>query len=161
MPLRDQEKSDQIRNKIRDLYIFFHKSASAIEKELNATQEFTSKYGNITVPGVNYHIQKIKSEYEKYIGEDAIDKYTAEFVRLQNSFDAELDDVDEMIKATEEEDIKIKLMRLRHEIRLDKMKMLQDIELPLAVKKLKLERKKKYDSVTIVEPEAIEDNTNA
>ena len=39
--------------------------------------------------------------------------------------------------------------------------MLQDIELPLAVKKLKLERKKKYDSVTIVEPEAIEDNTNA
>ena len=161
MPLRDQQKSDEIRSKVRDLYIFFHKSASAIEKELNSTQEFTSKYGTITVPGVNYHIQKIKSEYEKYIGEDAIDKYTAEFVRLQNSFDAELDDVDEVIKATEEEDIKIKLIRLRHEIRLDKMKMLQDIELPLAVKKLKLERKKKYDSVTLVEPEAIEDNTNA
>ena len=98
MPLRDQQKSDEIRSKVRDLYIFFHKSASAIEKELNSTQEFTSKYGTITVPGVNYHIQKIKSEYEKYIGEVAIDKYTAEFVRLQNSFDAELDDVDEMIK---------------------------------------------------------------
>ena len=157
MHLRDQQKSDGIRNKVRDLYIFFHKSASAIERELNASQEFTSKYGTITVPGVNYHIQKIKSEYEKYIGEDAIDKYTAEFVRLQNSFDAELDDVDEMIKATEEEDIKIKLMRLRHEIRLDKMKMLQDIELPLAVKKLKLERKKKYDTLEVVPKELEKD----
>ena len=157
MPLRNQDKSDEVRNKVRDLYIFFHKSASAIQKELNTNQEFISKYGTITVPGVNYHIQKIKSEYEKYIGEDAIDKYTAEFVRLQNSFDAELDDVDEMIKATEEDDIKIKLMRLRHEIRLDKMKMLQDIELPLAVKKLKLERKKKYDTLEVVPKELDKD----
>ena len=153
MPVRDQKESDQIRNKIRDLYIFFHKSASAIEKELNASKEFVSRYGSITIPGVDYHIQKIKAEYEKYIGEDAIDKYTAEFVRLQNSFDAELDDVDEMIKKTDDEDIKIKLMRLRHEIRLDKMKMLQDIELPLAVKKLKLERNRKYDTLQVVVPE--------
>ena len=65
-----------------------------------------------------------------------------------------------MIKNTQEEDIKIKLMRLRHEIRLDKMKMLQDIELPLAVKKLKLERKKKYDTIKTVEPEQVEDKTN-
>ena len=61
MPLRDQQKSDEIRSKVRDLYIFFHKSASAIEKELNSTQELTSKYGTITVRGVHYHIQKIKS----------------------------------------------------------------------------------------------------
>ena len=61
---------------------------------------------------------------------------------------------------TEEDDIKIKLMRLRHEIRLDKMKMLQDIELPLAVKKLKLERNKKYETIKTVEPEKIEDQTN-
>ena len=134
-----------------------NKQIRAIEKELNSDQDFTRKYGTITVPGVHYHIQKIKSEYEKYIGEDAIDKYTAEVVRLQNSFDAELDDVDEMIKATEEEDIKIKLMRLRHEIRLDKMKMLQDIELPLAVKKLKLERKKKYDTLEVVPKELEKD----
>ena len=160
MPLRDQQKSEEIRNKIRELYIFFHKSASSIEQELNSTVEFVSKYGKITVPGVNYHIQKIKEEYEKYIGEDAIDKYTAEFVRLQNSFDAELDDVDKMIKDSEDEDVVIKLMRLRHEIRLDKMKMLQDIELPLAVKKLKLERKKKYETIKTVEPEEIEDKTD-
>ena len=155
-----KEKSEEIRNKIRDLYIFFHKSPSSIQRELSSDQEFIRKYGSITIPGVNYHIQKIKSEYEMYIGEDAIDKYTAEFVRLQNSFDAELDDVDEMIKKTEDEDVRIKLMRLRHEIRLDKMKMLQDIELPLAVKKLKLERKKKLDTIKTVEPEQIEDNTN-
>jgi len=142
-----QKRTDEVRSKIRDLYIFFHKSPSSITRELNEDQEFTRKYGTITVPGVNYHIQKIKSEYEQFIGEDAIDKYTAEFVRLQNSFDHELDDVDEMIKATEDEDVRIKLMRLRHEIRLDKMKMLQDIELPLAVKKLKMERKKKLSTI--------------
>ena len=89
-----KEKSEEIRNKIRDLYIFFHKSPSSIQRELSSDEEFIRKYGSITIPGVNYHIQKIKSEYEMYIGEDAIDKYTAEFVRLQNSFDAELDDVD-------------------------------------------------------------------
>ena len=144
---RNDKDSADIRNVIRDKYIFFHMSATAIEKELNSDQDFTRKYGTITVPGVHYHIQKIKSEYEKYIGEDAIDKYTAEFVRLQNSFDKELEDVDEMIKRTEDDDVIIKLMRLRHEIRLDKMKMLQDIELPLAVKKLKIERSKKYDTL--------------
>ena len=153
-----KEKSEEIRNKIRDLYIFFHKSPSSIQRELSSDEEFIRKYGSITIPGVNYHIQKIKSEYEMYIGEDAIDKYTAEFVRLQNSFDAELDDVDEMIKKTEDEDVRIKLMRLRHEIRLDKMKMLQDIELPLAVKKLKLERKKKLNTIKTIEP--LEDKRN-
>ena len=153
-----KEKSEEIRNKIRDLYIFFHESPSSIQRELSSDEEFIRKYGSITIPGVNYHIQKIKSEYEMYIGEDAIDKYTAEFVRLQNSFDAELDDVDEMIKKTEDEDVRIKLMRLRHEIRLDKMKMLQDIELPLAVKKLKLERKKKLDTIKTIEP--LEDKRN-
>ena len=142
-----QKRTEEIRTRIRDLYIFFHKSPSSITKELNEDNDFTRKYGTITVPGVNYHVQKIKAEYEQFIGEDAIDKYTAEFVRLQNSFDHELDDVDEMIKRTEDEDVKIKLMRLRHEIRLDKMKMLQDIELPLAVKKLKLERKKKLTTI--------------
>ena len=152
-----KEKTEHIRNKIRDLYIFFHKSPSSIQRELCADEEFIRRFGTITIPGVNYHIQKIKSEYEQYIGEDAIDKYTAEFVRLQNSFDSELDDVDEMLKMTEDEDVRIKLMRLRHEIRLDKMKMLQDIELPLAVKKLKIERKKKYDTIKTIEPEKIED----
>ena len=155
-----QKRTEEIRTKIRDLYIFFHKSPSSITRELNEDNEFTRRYGTITVPGVNYHIQKIKSEYEQFIGEDAIDKYTAEFVRLQNSFDAELDDVDKMIKDSEDEDVVIKLMRLRHEIRLDKMKMLQDIELPLAVKKLKLERKKKYETIKTVEPEEIEDKTD-
>jgi len=148
---RNEDDSKAIRDKIRDLYIFFHKSASAIERELNGDSNFVRRYGNITIPGVNYHIQKIKGEYERFIGEDAIDKYTAEFVRLQNSFDQELEDVDEMIRRTDSEDVRIKLMRLRHEIRLDKMKMLQDIELPLAVKKLKLERNKKLKKLNVVE----------
>ncbi len=148
---RNEDDSKAIRDKIRDLYIFFHKSASAIERELNGDSNFVRRFGNITIPGVNYHIQKIKSEYERFIGEDAIDKYTAEFVRLQNSFDQELEDVDEMIRRTDSEDVRIKLMRLRHEIRLDKMKMLQDIELPLAVKKLKLERNKKLKKLNVVE----------
>ena len=148
---RNEDDSKAIRDKIRDMYIFFHKSASAIERELNGDSDFVRRYGNITIPGVNYHIQKIKSEYERFIGEDAIDKYTAEFVRLQNSFDQELEDVDEMIRRTDSEDVRIKLMRLRHEIRLDKMKMLQDIELPLAVKKLKLERNKKLKKLNVVE----------
>ena len=148
---RNEDDSKAIRDKIRDLYIFFHKSASAIERELNGDSNFVRRFGNITIPGVNYHIQKIKSEYERFIGEDAIDKYTAEFVRLQNSFDQELEDVDEMIRRTDDEDVRIKLMRLRHEIRLDKMKMLQDIELPLAVKKLKLERNKKLKKLNVVE----------
>ena len=56
-----------------------------------------------------------------------------------------------MIRRTDSEDVRIKLMRLRHEIRLDKMKMLQDIELPLAVKKLKLERNKKLKKLNVVE----------
>ena len=155
---RNEDDSKAIRDKIRDLYIFFHKSASAIERELNGDSNFVRRFGNITIPGVNYHIQKIKSEYERFIGEDAIDKYTAEFVRLQNSFDQELEDVDEMIRRTDSEDVRIKLMRLRHEIRLDKMKMLQDIELPLAVKKLKLERKKKLDTIKTIEP--LEDKRN-
>ena len=36
---RSDEKSKEIRDKIRDMYIFFHKSASAIERELNGDSD--------------------------------------------------------------------------------------------------------------------------
>lgn len=153
---RSKEVQEELKSKIRDLYIFFHKSARTIEAEVNEDPDFVKRFGKVPASTVQRYINKIKAEYEHYIGEDAIDKYTAEFVRLQNSMDQELDDIDNMIKETDNKELKIRLMRLRHEIRLDKMRMLQDIELPLAVKKLKLERSKKLNTIKMINEEPTE-----
>jgi len=60
--------------------------------------------------------------------------------------DRDIEDIDKLIKGEEEEeeqnkDLLLKLLRFRHEIKLNKMKLLQDVELPIKVKKLKRERK--------------------
>ena len=78
-----------------------------------------------------------------------MDTYIGEFIRGMQGYEQDVESIDTLIehergKGLDEadKDVIIKLMRLRHEIKTDKFKMLQDSALPLQVKKLKQERQR-------------------
>ena len=128
-------------------------SCRAIANEINATVSLRSRFGDIDQSGVFYHVQQIREELEDTINEDALDTYVAEFIRLKESLDADIEAVDDLLKTLkpkenpEDRDVWLRTQRFRKELKEMKMKLLQDIELPIRVKKLKRERtiQKKYN----------------
>lgn len=94
---------------------------------------------------VHLYISKIEKEMAHYMDEDTFLKYIAEFTRSRATMDREIEEIDAMIDTLDnnvkgDKEVKVRLLTLRHQIRLDKMRILQDLELPLAVKKFKKER---------------------
>jgi hypothetical protein len=120
-------------------------NAHQIANEVNKDTELMSKFGKTTPMGVHYHIVKIRQELENTISEDALDTYIGEFIRAKEGLDQDVEALDGLISLAHEQadvELELKLRRHRHEVKLDKFRLLQDSELPLQVKKLKMERTK-------------------
>src|SRR3990167_3881254 len=149
MVSRNKRERLELRAKIKDLWVlgFTHaKIAETLQTKFNI---------KISEPGVRLHVIKIEKELESMISEDAIDKYVSEFVRMRTIFDNESEEMSKIIDTLSDDDpkeleAKIKLINARHAVRLDKMKMLQDIELPIAIKKYKREREKFNNRLEVV-----------
>ena len=149
---RSPEVSKELHQFIRDKYIYSGMSCRAIANEINGTVSLRSRFGDIDQSGVFYHVQQIREELEDTINEDALDTYVAEFIRLKESLDADIEAVDAILATLEpktkpeDRDVWLRTSRFRKELKEMKMKLLQDVELPIRVKKLKRERQiqKKY-----------------
>ena len=153
--VRSRELSHELNKYIYDRYVFLHMSERAIMRSINEDPKMLQKFGEITPPDIHYHVAKIKMELENTLDIDAIDKYTAEYVRFQNSIESEIEDTEEIIKLTDKEKEKetwIKLKRLKKELMETKLRALQDHELPLVVRKLKKERDMKTRTIKLVDP---------
>lgn len=140
MANRNKRQSLALRAKIRDLWILGYNTVEIADK-------LTRDGDKISPEWVSIHVKKIEADLEHGISEDAIDKYASEFVRMRASFDNEITEMTRIIDKLSDEDpkeleAKIKLINARHAVRTDKVKMLQDVELVLAVKKYKQERSK-------------------
>jgi len=129
--------------------MFFGRNAYQIANTINSDTQLMSMFGKTTPAGVHYHIINIRSDLENTISEDALDTYIGEFIRGMHGYEQDVTSIDTLIEHERDKgldvadkDIIIKLMRLRHEIKTDKFRMLQDSALPLQVKKLKIERNK-------------------
>jgi len=142
---RGPELSRELNKYIYDRYIFMHMSERAIMRSINENTALHSKFGDISPPDIHYHVAKIKIQLEETLDMDAIDKYTAEYVRFQTSIESEIEDVQGMLDCTNEteKEVWIRLKRLKKELMETKLKALQDHELPLVVRKLKREREMK------------------
>ena len=149
---RSPEVSKELHQLIRDKYIYAGMSCRAIANEINGTVSLRSRFGDIDQSGVFYHVQQIREELEDTVNEDALDTYVAEFIRLKESLDADIEAVDAILATLEpktkpeDRDVWLRTSRFRKELKEMKMKLLQDVELPIRVKKLKRERtlQKKY-----------------
>ncbi len=146
---RGPELSKDFHDYIFNQWMFFSENAYGIAEKINKSTELMSKFGKTTPAGVRYHIKQIEKEMESTISEDAMDTYIGEFMRARTGFEHDVADIQTLMSHEKEKgledmdkDLYLKLARLRHEIKLDSFKMLQDSALPLQVKKLKLEREK-------------------
>ena len=150
---RNPKLSKELHDYIYNEWVFKQRNAYQITNTMNGSTELTNKYGKINVSGVNYHLHNIKKELEDVVSDDAIDTYVAEFIRLKEGIDqdvAALDKMLELCNGAEDIETELKIRRHRHEVKLDKFRMLQDAELPLAVKKMKMERNKRLPKPNVV-----------
>lgn len=144
---RSPELSEKLHTLIWDLWVYKNMGLEQIANHINGDTQLRSEFGEITKDGVYYHVVKIREELEKTVNEDALDSYVGEFIRAKEGLDADIQAVQVLIDAEKQNansnpETLIKLMRLKHEIKVDRFKLLQDVELPIRVKKLKREREK-------------------
>jgi len=163
LPTRGTEISKELHSYIRDLWVYKSMSCRAIANHINEDASLKSRFGKIDSSGVFYHIKQIREEFEGTINEDSLDTYVSEFIRLKESMDDDIEAIDGLMKEEKESenpsrDLILKMMRQRHEIKLNKMKLLQDVELPIRVKQLKRERDRK---VKILRPQPVSELEDA
>lgn len=140
---RGPDLSKELRDYIYNEWTFKQRNAYQIAETINSDTQLMSKFGEVSVSGIRYHIQTIQEEFENAISETALDLYTAEFIRMRQGFEQDIAAVDKLIDLAHDKqdlELELKIRRHRHEIKLDNFRLLQDAELPLQIKKLKKER---------------------
>jgi len=155
---RSLEKSERLHRVIWDLWVYHGMGVQQIANHINSTNELKSEFGEVSQQGVYYHVVKIRDELENTVNEDALDSYVGEFIRAKEGLDSDIEAVDKLIQSEKSQELPnsetlIKLMRLKHEIKVDRFKLLQDVELPIRVKKLKREREKMIGTMPIAKLE--------
>ncbi|MFQ5786685.1 MAG: hypothetical protein ACE5H1_01765 [Thermodesulfobacteriota bacterium] len=150
---RNRELSQAFHDFIRIRYLFFSENSRNIANAINNNDKLTQKYGKTDHSSVEYHISKIKQEIEPLVTEDAIETYQAEFFRTQKAFEQEISELNDLIDIEEDKDLKLKMMRMRHEIRVDNIKHITDARLPLAVAKFKKEREGQRIKKLVMKPD--------
>lgn len=138
---RNERKSKALRNEIRELYVYYGHSPQKIAQIINEKHPDDP----VSKAGVFYHLEKIKGELEHQIMPDAVDRYASEFMRLSMRMEGELDELDTLASALDENQPKdrellLKIKTQKHNVLMDKMKLLQDAELPIVIQKIKKER---------------------
>lgn len=153
---RNPELSKDLHRLVWDLWVYKNMGTSQIANYINSNVDLRSKFGEISKDGIYYHVVNIRNELENTVNEDALDSYVGEFIRAKEGLDNDVESIQKLIDSEENsqnpnKDILIKLMRLKHEIKVDKFKLLQDVELPIRVKKLKRERQRLASNLPIIE----------
>lgn len=152
--MKYKERAAYKHDRIRALYIRSHGTIDDIVNTLNKDPEFIRLCGKISYASVQQHLSKIKREFEYSISDDAIEKYTAEYVRKMEFMDQEISDITNMLKNPNiKDDHRLKLMRFRHDVVKDEIEMLTNRELPLSIKKINNDRRAKLDKLKVVNPE--------
>lgn len=144
---RSPELSEDLRKLIWDLWVYKSMGTTQIANYINNDTELRSKYGEISAEGIYYHVVKIRNDLERTVNEDALDSYVGEFIRAKEGLDHDIEDIQKLIEMEKSvtnpnKDLLVKLMKLKHDVKIDKFKLLQDVELPIRVKKLKRERER-------------------
>jgi hypothetical protein len=152
---RTLEVTKQLHKFIYEHWVFAHRNQNEICRMVNETPELRQKFGELDSSVVSYHVNQIRLELEQSLDHDAIEKYTAEYVRFQHSLESEIEDVENIVKLIDKEKEKetwIKLKRLKKELIETKLKALQDHELPLTIKKYKAQRNLKIKTLKVIPP---------
>jgi len=158
-----QEQSDLAARKhsiIMKYWAFSGWSAKKISEEFDRDVELHKEFGSVSIPSVEEHIRRIRLEFETAVDEDALEKYTSEFVRKQHQYDNQLEALENMQRAIDTDDLKGKELWLKFESQrtaiLDKqIKMMSDVELVLMVKQMNAKRRKEIKTLKVVDEDKL------
>ena len=153
---RSLEQTKELHKFIYEHWVYAHKNQSQICRMINEDPKLKDKFGEMDPSVVSYHVNQIRMELESSLDHDAIEKYTAEYVRFQHTIEQEIENVEKIIALCDpnkEKETWIKLTRLKKDLIETKLRALQDHELPLTVKKLKLERGRNIKMLKVVPSE--------
>lgn len=142
---RTLEMTQELHKLIYEHWVYAHKNQRQITNMVNDDPILRDKFGTLDPSTVNYHVNQIRMELESSLSPDAVERYTAEYVRFQHTIESEIEDVEGVISLIDKQnDAKtwLALKRLKKDLIETKLRALQDHELPLTVKKLKQERYK-------------------
>jgi len=146
----------EIKNIVRTMYLYQGFSIRKIAAKFNADQEYVRKYGSVSVSSVATYCKEARIEAEQWIDEDALEKYTGEFVRKQHTIDEEIEKLrtlQEMLDLTDEKDkeLYLKLSNAMHQMSMNQIKMMSDIELVMQVNRFNKERRLKNDTLVMLD----------
>jgi len=154
---RGVELSKELRDIVYTLYVTNHMSEPACMNFINDEKNgYLGRIGKVGVSDIHYHIVKIRIDLDNSLDLDALSRYTAEYVRIQYALEHEIEDVEKTIRLIDPKEnpaVWGSLKRLKKELMIDKIRVLQDHELPLTVRQFKKERDKKFK--TIVMPKGV------
>jgi hypothetical protein len=159
---RRPELSEKLHRLIWDLWVYKGMGTEQIANHINSDTALKSEFGEISSQGVYYHIVHIRDELEKTVNEDALDSYVGEFIRAKEGLDSDIEAIQKLIDNEQastlpNKDILLKLMKLKHDVKVDRFRLLQDVELPIRVKKLKRERERMVGTVPVAQLEVNKD----
>jgi hypothetical protein len=120
--------------------------------DFNNNKEYVSKYGTVSVASVSSYVRGFRRDAEQWLDEDALEKYTAEFVRKQHTIDEQIDKLVMAQKLLDQSDPKqlelfLKFENSIHQMHMNQIKMMSEIELVLTIKKYNKERRLKNETI--------------
>ena len=139
-------------NVLRTMWLFQGYSIRKIAAEFNNTKEYVDKWGEVSVSSVSQYVRAFRRDAEKWVDEDALEKYTAEFVRKQHTIDEEIDKLLNVQKLLDTSDPKnaelyLKFETAIHSMHMNQIKMMSEIELVITIKKFNKERRLKNETL--------------
>ncbi len=137
-------------------------SANKISQEFSRDDTLKEEFPDgVSVPSVIQHIKKVRIELEQLVDEDALEKYTSEFIRKQFQYDNQIEVMQTMQNTIDTSDAKGQELWLKFEsqktVILDKqIKMMSDIELVLMIKQMNAKRRKELKTLKIDDTKRLE-----
>lgn len=157
---------EEMKNVLRTMWLFQGYSIRKMSEEFNNTKEYVEKYGTVSTASCAIYIREFRRDAEKWLDEDALEKYTAEFVRKQHTIDEE---IDKLLKVQllldtsdpKQQELYLKFETAIHSMHMNQIKMMSEIELVLSIKKYNKERRLKNETIKVLDSTNEEDKVAA
>lgn len=142
--MRTREQTNDLHKFIFAEYVWQGRGQSTILKKIQEDPALVRRFGGeMNAMTISDHVRKITEELENSVDFDAMEKFVGEYLRYQQTIDAEIGDMDAMIELIDKDkkpELWLSLKRFKKDLLDSRLKALADHELPLAVKKFKKER---------------------
>lgn len=155
--VRSHEDLASLKEIIRNFWVFSGYSQRKIMEEFNKNEDYVKKYGTVSQSSIAQYVKEARRDLENWLDEDALEKYTGEFVRKQYIMEEQIEKlrkaqgfIDFEQGESKDKELYLKFEMAIHEIHKDQIKMMSEIELVLQIKRLAKDRRTKTETLVLI-----------